>query len=121
VKNERQRVQKCSDFSYIAATQERGILMKIWGDNPKVYGVYSKLNPAGKVTAKGNVASRKDEFSISGLAKEYQVALKALRNVPDIRMDKVQEISRKIERGEYNVSAEDIAEKMLQTLLRGRI
>jgi len=95
--------------------------MKIWGDNPKVYGVYGKLNPAGKITPRDAVVSRKDEFSISKLAKEYQIALKALRNVPDIRMDKVQEISRKIEKGEYNVSAEDIAEKMIQTLFKERI
>ncbi|WP_054632553.1 flagellar biosynthesis anti-sigma factor FlgM [Thermoclostridium stercorarium] len=88
--------------------------MKIWGDNPKIYGVYNKPGPTGKFTQKDVVASKKDEFSISGLAKEYQVAMRALRNIPDIREDKVKEISRKIERGEYYVSAEDIAEKLIQ-------
>jgi len=95
--------------------------MKIWGDNPKVFGIYNKPSPAGKVTQRDAVASRKDEFNISGLAKEYQVALKALRNIPDIRTEKVQEISRKIESGNYDVKAEDIAEKFIQTLLRERI
>lgn len=95
--------------------------MKIWGDNPKVFGIYNKLNPAGKVTQRDVVASKKDEFKISGLAKEYQVALKALHNIPDIRMEKVQEISRKIESGEYDVKAEDIAEKLIQNLLGKRV
>lgn len=95
--------------------------MKIWGDNPKVYGIYSTLSPAGKVAHKDVVASKKDEFSISGLAKEYQIALKALRSAPDIRTEKVREISRKIESGEYNVSAEDVAERMLQTWLKEKI
>ena len=39
--------------------------------------------------------------------------MNAVKNAPDIRMDKVNEISAKIERGEYNVSGEDIAAKIL--------
>jgi len=95
--------------------------MKIWGDNPKVFGIYGKTSPTGKVIQKDVVVSRKDEFNISGLAKEYQIAMKALRNIPDIRQEKVQEISRKIENGSYDVNDEDIAEKFIQTLLRERI
>jgi len=95
--------------------------MKIWGDNPKVFGVYNQLNPVGKVRQKDAVASRKDEFNISGLAKDYQVAMKALRNIPDIRTEKVQDISRRIENGQYSVRAEDIAEKLIWTLSGERI
>jgi len=95
--------------------------MKIWGDNPKVFGIYNQLNPVGKVTQRDVVASKKDEFKISGLAKDYQVAMKALRNIPDIRLEKVQDITRKIESGQYNVKAEDIAERIIQNLLGERV
>lgn len=90
--------------------------MKIWGDNPKVFGIYSQLNPVGKVTKSDVVASKKDEFKISGQAKDFQVAMKALRNIPDIRKEKVQEISQRIENGQYNIKAVDIAEKLIQNL-----
>lgn len=90
--------------------------MKIWGDNPKVFGVYNQPNPVGKVTKSDNVASKKDEYKISGPAKDYQVAMKALRNIPDMRQEKVHEISDKIGRGQYRVSARDISEKIIRTL-----
>lgn len=95
--------------------------MKIWGENPKVFGIYNQVSPVGKVTQKDTVASKKDEFRISGLARDYQTAAKALRNIPDIRMDKVQKISRKIESGQYDVKDEDIAERIIQNLLGKRV
>ena len=47
--------------------------------------------------------------------------MKALRNIPDIRTEKVQDISRRIENGQYSVRAEDIAEKLIWTLSGERI
>ncbi len=90
--------------------------MKIWGDNPRVFGVYNQTNPVGKVTKQENVASRKDEYKVSNQARDYQSVMKALRSVPDIRQDKVNEISKKIESGNYKVEARDISEKIVQQL-----
>lgn len=90
--------------------------MKIWGDNPRVSGIYNHTNPVGKVIRQNGIALKKDEFKISGLAKDYQAVMKALRNIPDIRQEKVQEISSKIDKGQYNVKARDISNKIIQML-----
>lgn len=87
--------------------------MKIWGNVPKVSGVYSNTNKIEKSSKISEVASKKDELTISGTAKDFNVVMKALKQIPDIRQDKVDEISRKIERGEYSVSASDVAERII--------
>jgi len=43
--------------------------------------------------------------------------MKALKEIPDIRKDKVEELARKIESGTYKVSEEDIADKILKSIL----
>lgn len=91
--------------------------MKIWGDNPRVFGIYNQNNSTGKVVKKDIVASKRDEYKISGQAKDYQTVMKALSNIPDIRKEKVYEISRKIETGRYRVEARDISDKIIKTLL----
>lgn len=90
--------------------------MKIWGDNPKVFGVYNQPNPVGKVNRQEKVASRKDEYQVSNQARDYQSVVKALRNIPDIRQDRVDEISGKLESGKYKIEARDISEKIVRTL-----
>lgn len=90
--------------------------MKIWGDNPRVFGVYNQTNAVGKVKKHEVVSSGKDEFKISNQGRDYQTAMRALRNIPDIRQDKVKEISDKIESGSYNVEAKDISEKIIRML-----
>jgi len=55
--------------------------------------------------------------SISNQAKDFQTAMKALKEIPDIRKDKVEELARKIESGTYKVSEEDIADKILKSIL----
>ena len=59
------------------------------------------------------MASRKDELTISGVAKDFTVAMKALKRVPDIRQDRVNEILQKMENDEYSVSAENVAKKIV--------
>jgi len=90
--------------------------MKIWGDSPKVFGIYNKHNPVDRIQKNNVVSSGKDEYKISAQARDFQVAMKALANIPDIRDDKVREISAKIESGNYRVEAGDISEKMIRTL-----
>jgi negative regulator of flagellin synthesis FlgM len=90
--------------------------MKIWGENPRVFGVYNQTTPVGKVNRQEIVASRKDEYKVSNQARDYQSVMKALRNVPDIRQEKVNEISGKIEAGSYKVEARDISNKIIRKL-----
>lgn len=58
----------------------------------------------------------KDVLDISSTAKEYQIAQKAISQVPDIRMDKVQEIKSKIESKTYNIDANQIADKIVSSI-----
>lgn len=90
--------------------------MKIWGDIPKVSGIYGNVSKVDRTSNLGKVASKKDELTISGAAKDFNVVIKALRDVPDVREDRVNEILQKMESGNYSVSSSDIADKMLQTL-----
>ena len=94
--------------------------MKItWnGGNPKIQridkakakglGSYGKLNTG---SIKG-----KDEVSISSKAKDFSSVMKALKNVPDMREDKVVEFTKQMELGQYNRKGIDIADKILSNL-----
>ena len=58
--------------------------------------------------------SQTDALSISSKAKDYQVARKALSDIPDVREDKVNDIKARIQNGTYEVSAEDFAQKLVE-------
>ena len=55
--------------------------------------------------------------SLSPRAKEVQVAKKAMESEPDVRRDKVQEISDKIKGGNYEIDFEKTSEKMILAFL----
>lgn len=90
--------------------------MKIWGDSPRVFGVYNQTTQVGKIKKQESVASRKDEYQVSSQARDYQSVMKVLRNVPDIRQGRVNEVSSRIEAGTYKVEARDISDKIIRTL-----
>ncbi|WP_010681199.1 flagellar biosynthesis anti-sigma factor FlgM [Acetivibrio cellulolyticus] len=95
--------------------------MKIWGEIPKVSGVYNKQKSAGKVDKTSNVASKKDIVSISNVAKDYQTVMKALKDTPDIRNDKVDSLKDKYEAGQYEVKETDIADKILKSVTEKKV
>jgi negative regulator of flagellin synthesis FlgM len=88
--------------------------MRINGIN-NVNNVYKK-NKVKNAYGTSNISKGKDTFAISELAKEVQVAKKAVDKVSDIRENKVNDIKAKIEAGTYNISASDIADKILNNL-----
>ena len=92
--------------------------MSIWGDLPKVTGVYGYAGITEKLTRSQNTASRKDELTLSGSAMDFSIVMKALKDVPDIRKDKVDAISKKIESGEYSVPTEDVAARIAEMMLK---
>ena len=55
--------------------------MKIWGDIPKVTGIYGNTSKIGRYTKTGEVSSKKDELSISGKAKDFSIAMQAVRQI----------------------------------------
>ena len=94
--------------------------MKILGGISNISEVYNKqtnVNKTGKISA---IASKKDIVSISGeakkQAKDFQLVMNAVRNVPDVRNDKVNDLIDKYESGQYDVRGEDIADKILKSI-----
>ena len=72
-----------------------------------IYNKNTKNDKKIERTIKNN-----DSFTVSDKARDFQSVLKAVSSSPDIREEKVNNILNKIQEGSYNVSAEDIAEKL---------
>lgn len=75
----------------------------------KLLGVYKKntegVNKASKI-------QEKDKIEISNKAKDFQFALNAYKNLPEVRQDKVEDLSKKVKSGTYNPSGDEIVDSM---------
>lgn len=69
----------------------------------------SSVKPASKT--KG--ASFSDTLEISQTAKDYQVAKQIVARTPDVREATVNEIKERMEAGTYNVTIQDVADKLI--------
>ena len=90
--------------------------MRINGDITKITGVYGTQKSVGKLEKTGSVSGKKDILSISSEAKDFQTALRALKDVPDIRQGRVNEILDRIETGSYSVTCREVAEKIVSSI-----
>lgn len=79
----------------------------------KVAQLYQSSNT--KKTVKVNGLEASDQVEISRIGKEYQVAKQAITGTPDVRMEKVNEIKKRMESGTYNVTMEEVADKILSS------
>lgn len=77
----------------------------------QVSQLYQQTKP--KKVTKTDKSYAKDEFQISQAAQDYQVAKKAVSEAPDVREDKIAEFKEALASGTYNVSSQEIAEKMV--------
>lgn len=75
----------------------------------KIYETHSTTKIASNRKTMG-----KDKFEISSTGKDIQIAKEALKQVPDIREDKVKDIMKRMESGTYNVSAKEVADKLVE-------
>lgn len=57
--------------------------------------------------------SQKDELAISGESKIKQQALLAVKQAEDIRIDQVNNIKEQMSAGTYEISDDEVAEKMI--------
>lgn len=87
--------------------------MRITGNVGNVTGVYTNDKRISRVENTNKISPASDDVKISSVGKDFAFAMNAVKNTPDIRMDRVNEISAKIASGEYNVSGDDIAAKIL--------
>ncbi|MBM7557476.1 flagellar biosynthesis anti-sigma factor FlgM [Halanaerobacter jeridensis] len=87
--------------------------MKI--DSVGVSKLLSKYNNQNKndKTDKTEAGSKKDSFSISESAQQLQKAKAEMNKISEARQEKVKRLKKEVEQGTYNVSGEEVAEKML--------
>lgn len=76
----------------------------------QIYRRASKKNNIQSTTKKSS-----DSIQISNLGRDLQVAKKAVSEADDIRWDKVNDIKKRMQSGTYNVSCEEIADKMVES------
>ena len=62
---------------------------------------------------KQSKAAAKDQIQISRIAKEHQIAKKAVAESPDVRADLVASIKARIDAGTYEVSSSDFAQALI--------
>ncbi len=62
-------------------------------------------------------AQPQDQLTLSSEAKLVKEVQEAIKGIPEVRNQKVQEIKKAIEAGEYKVSSQDVAEKMMQRMM----
>ena len=92
--------------------------MRIGDGLPQVTGIYTNDKRVSRVENLNNIGSIKDNVKISEVGKDYAVAQKALKDIPDVRQNKIDDVLAKMEKGEYeNVKSEDIASKIIGGIL----
>lgn len=64
-------------------------------------------------TERRKVDAEKDRVQISQAGRDYQVARKAVSEVPDVREDLVASIKSRVDAGTYEVSGDAFAEKVI--------
>ncbi len=74
-----------------------------------------KARPVRKAERQAG-ATKTDQVSISRKSREIQKLEAILANTPDIRKDKVDEIKRKLDSGQYRVDAREVARKILKEI-----
>ncbi|NPU84756.1 MAG: flagellar biosynthesis anti-sigma factor FlgM [Syntrophaceae bacterium] len=74
-------------------------------------GETTRPNP--EKSAEGTVPVPQERIDLSGKAKEVLQLQKAVTEAPEVREDRVNELKARIESGNYNVSAGDIASKIV--------
>ena len=91
--------------------------MRIGDGLPQVTGIYTNDKKVSRVENLNNVEGIKDNVKISEVGKDYAIAQKALKDVPDVRQDKIDAVKAKMEKGDYEVKGEDIASKIIGGIL----
>ncbi len=67
-----------------------------------------------KSSAKVKGSSFSDKLEISQMGKDYQIAKQIVARTPDVRETKINEIKQRMEAGTYNITIEDVAEKLME-------
>lgn len=77
-----------------------------------VYGT----QPKRKTAAVSQASYGRDSVEISGIGKSFQIAKQAVKDADDIRYEKTAPLKEQIKAGNYDVSGESFAEKLMEKL-----
>ena len=83
----------------------------------QILKAYQDPNKGKQVSAakKSSPASQPDEVILSTQAQDFGQLMQQVKTTPDVRQDKVEQLSQSIANGTYYVSGYDIAGKMLDS------
>jgi len=87
------------------------IEMKIDGTNMSPLGSVQATNRINQTQKKTPVAEA-DKVAVSDKAQVYQALLQKVKEIPSVREERVRTLTEQIERGEFKVDAQKIAEKL---------
>lgn len=86
--------------------------MKIYNSQiQKAYKVYTNNNKVKKTNGVSKLG-KKDQLQLSSRAVDFQHAMNAYKELPEIREEKVAEIKNRIEKGTYKVDMTKIVDKI---------
>ena len=85
--------------------------MKIDGTSMSPMGSVQASNRLSQVEKKTPV-SEADKVAVSDKAQVYQALLQKVKEIPAIREERVRTLTEQIERGEFKVDGQKIAEKL---------
>jgi negative regulator of flagellin synthesis FlgM len=99
--------------------------MEIPGNNYRVKGkpIQDRIKVGDKTAATKSQSGTSstggaEHIAISSKAKDIQKATEAVNAAPDIRIEKVGRIKEQITNGTYSVSSEQLAEKILENIIK---
>lgn len=93
--------------------------MKIF-NNPQVNQVLKTYQKQVDRTEKtGPAAMARDKIEISDQARDFQTAMKAFKELPEVRQDKIDDVRSQMESGQYKPSSEAVADKILE-MIKGK-
>jgi len=67
----------------------------------------------------GPAAMARDKIEISDEARDFQTAMKAFKELPEVRQSKIDELKSQVESGQYKPSAEAVVDKIMEMIKKG--
>ncbi len=69
----------------------------------------------------GKPATKEDKLAISGESRIKQRCMQAVKQSEDIRLEKVNKLKEQVSSGTYEVTADEVAEKMIERAIVDRL
>jgi len=76
-------------------------------------GINRPINNVSQRRDGKETIDRKDAYLPSAFATEYNIARRAAMAQPDVRADRINDIASRMDTGQYNISALEVARKIV--------